>query len=72
MNTRRPHRLGMTVAEAMDSVLWDYVPERERAPSGYTAGDFFDRFGWDRAPGDPQPADEETEQERPRGDNDRE
>ncbi len=68
MTARRPRRSGMTVAEAMDSVLWDYVPERERAPSGYTAGDFFDRFGWDRASGAPDSTDEETEQEGPRDD----
>jgi len=34
------------MAEAMDSVLWDYAPERERTPRGYSAGDFFDSFSW--------------------------
>lgn len=46
MSMRRPRTTGETMAEAMDSVLWDYAPERERTPRGYSTGDFFDSFTW--------------------------
>ncbi len=65
MSMRRPRMAGETVAEAMDAVLWDYAPERERTPRGYSAGDFFDGFSWAEREGAEADRGEEDEERKP-------